>query len=73
MDDQVFASCDAALRARLAACDRILRDLGHVGIAFSAGVDSRFLLAMALRALGPGLLARVSVSRCHRFPFAGNA
>jgi len=63
MDDNVFESCDAALRPRLADAERILRDLGRVVVAFSAGVDSTFLLALAVRVLGrENVLAVMGVS-----------
>jgi uncharacterized protein len=41
------------LDARLAALDEQLRGLGRVLVAFSGGADSAFLLAAAVRALGP--------------------
>ena len=41
------------LDARLAALDARLRGLGSVLVAFSGGADSAFLLAAAVRALGP--------------------
>ncbi len=41
------------LGARLAALDEILRGLGRVVVAYSGGADSAFLLAAAVRALGP--------------------
>jgi uncharacterized protein len=42
-----------SLDARLSDLDRRLRDLGSVVVAFSGGADSAFLLAAAVRALGP--------------------
>jgi len=44
---------DAGLTGRLTALDRQLRELGSVLVAFSGGADSAFLLAAAVRALGP--------------------
>ncbi|HWB36268.1 MAG TPA: ATP-dependent sacrificial sulfur transferase LarE, partial [Rugosimonospora sp.] len=41
------------LRSRLAALDEGLRALGSVVVAYSGGADSAFLLAAAVRALGP--------------------
>ncbi|MDQ1644813.1 MAG: pyridinium-3,5-biscarboxylic acid mononucleotide sulfurtransferase [Cryptosporangiaceae bacterium] len=41
------------LDGRLAALDAALRELGSVLVAFSGGADSAFLLAAAVRALGP--------------------
>ncbi|MFA6132967.1 MAG: ATP-dependent sacrificial sulfur transferase LarE [Phycisphaerae bacterium] len=48
---------------RLAACKAILTDLGRVVVAFSAGVDSTFLLALAVETLGTSnVLAATGVS-----------
>ena len=47
-----FMNLDPAAQARLARCQEILRELGRVIVAFSAGVDSTFLLALAVRTLG---------------------
>lgn len=44
---------DHLLDARLAALDGSLRGLGGLLVAFSGGADSAFLLAAAVRALGP--------------------
>ncbi len=49
----VSESDDPQLRQRLAALDHYLAALGSVLVAFSAGADSAFLLAAAVRALGP--------------------
>jgi uncharacterized protein len=45
------------LERRLAALDTALRDLGSVLVAFSGGADSAFLLAAAVRAVGPDRVA----------------
>jgi uncharacterized protein len=48
---------------KLAACADSLRQLGRVVVAFSAGVDSTFLLSLAAETLGPAnVLAAVGVS-----------
>ncbi len=49
-DEDAFA---AQLDSRLVALAAHLRDLGSVVVAFSGGADSAFLLAAAVRALGP--------------------
>ncbi len=54
---------DAQLRGRLSECREILRSLGRVVVAFSAGVDSTFLLAMAIESLGrQNVLAAMGIS-----------
>ncbi len=54
---------DAVLDARLAELDRLLRQSGPLLVAFSGGADSAFLLAAAVRALGPdAVVAATAVS-----------
>lgn len=48
---------EQSLGRRLRALDEQLRALGSVLVAFSGGADSAFLLAAALRALGPDAVA----------------
>ena len=47
-----FDALDAEVRLRLDSCLRALEEMGRVMVAFSAGVDSTFLLALAVKALG---------------------
>jgi uncharacterized protein len=57
------ADADPALDKKLAACVEMIRSMGRVVVAFSAGVDSTLLLAMAVQTLGPeNVLAAVGVS-----------
>jgi pyridinium-3,5-biscarboxylic acid mononucleotide sulfurtransferase len=59
MDAQV----DTQAEAKVARVGEILESLGSVVVAFSAGVDSTFLLALAVRTLGPAaVLAAMGVS-----------
>ena len=61
--NDVFAGLDDDVRGRLARCREILRGLGRVVVAFSGGVDSTFLLALAADTLGgDNVLAAVGVS-----------
>ncbi|HUW81553.1 MAG TPA: ATP-dependent sacrificial sulfur transferase LarE [Phycisphaerae bacterium] len=53
----------STFEAKLEACRAILRDLRRVVVAFSAGVDSSFLLAVAVETLGrQNVVAAVGVS-----------
>lgn len=47
-----FDALDEPVRRRLGDCERMLREAGSVLVAFSAGVDSTFLLALATAVLG---------------------
>lgn len=54
---------DADLDRKLDTCRAILRDLGRVVVAFSAGVDSTYLLALAVETLGSdNVLAAMGIS-----------
>lgn len=58
-----FADLDPAARADALAVASQLTNVGRLGVAFSGGVDSAVLLAVALRALGPdAVVALLAVS-----------
>ena len=58
-----FSGLDPQLQAKLSACMEHLRTLRRVVVAYSGGVDSTLLLALAVRALGSdNVLAAVGIS-----------
>ncbi len=57
-----IAELDPALVGRYDALCGLLRDMGRVVVAFSGGVDSTFLLAVAVECLGENVLAVTGVS-----------
>jgi len=58
-----LSGLEPELQSKLAACDEHLRKLGRVLVAYSGGVDSTLLLALAVRALGSeNVLAAVGIS-----------
>lgn len=61
-----FTNLPPQTRAKLEACEAILTTLKRVVVAFSGGVDSSFLLALAARVLGrENVLAVTNVSAIH--------
>ena len=63
MKIEAFESLEASLQEKLSDCRKILRDLGRVVVAFSGGVDSTFLVALAEKTLGKeNVIAAMAVS-----------
>ena len=63
MSFEALSDLPAALREKVSTCQDILRRCGRVVVAFSGGVDSTFLLALAVETLGAdNVLAAMGVS-----------
>jgi pyridinium-3,5-biscarboxylic acid mononucleotide sulfurtransferase len=62
MTPSVTASLSPTLASRYQALEELLREMGHVLVAFSAGVDSTFLLAAAVECLGENVMAVTGLS-----------
>ncbi len=57
---------DQTTQSKVEECRRIIGDLGSIAVAFSGGVDSTLLLALAVETLGPeSVLAVTGVSQIH--------
>lgn len=62
MTPTVLASLPPALASRYEVLQDLLRDMGRVLVAYSGGVDSTFLLAVAAECLGTDVLAVTGLS-----------
>ncbi|MHC4983819.1 MAG: asparagine synthase-related protein [Planctomycetota bacterium] len=63
MATEAWSNFDGALQEKLPACEKILRGLGRVVVAFSGGVDSTLLLALAVKTLGrENVIAAMGIS-----------